>query len=106
MSLFPVFPAKRQTFRISVTAAGLLASGVALADAHLAPQLVQKMTAAGAGDDLQVVVSYEHDRRSVVSGKRVSVRVHLGGSSLIYKIKTIHPFAISSSYCFITILLS
>jgi serine protease AprX len=59
MSLSPVSPVKRRTFRISAIAAGLLASGVALADAHLDPQLVQKLAAAGAGDQLQVVISYE-----------------------------------------------
>ena len=51
-------PAKRRALRISAIAAGLLASGVALADAQLDPQLVQKLAAAGAGDELQVVVSY------------------------------------------------
>ncbi|KGM55984.1 peptidase S8 [Lysobacter daejeonensis GH1-9] len=38
---------------------GLLASGVALADAHLDPQLVSLMQSAGAADELQIVVSYE-----------------------------------------------
>ena len=50
--------AQRRTFRISLVAAGLLASGVALADAHLDPQLVSKMATAGTGE-LQVVISYE-----------------------------------------------
>jgi serine protease AprX len=59
MSLLPVAPTKSRTFRISAIAAGLLASGVALADAHLDPQLVQKLAAAAAGDELQVVISYE-----------------------------------------------
>jgi serine protease AprX len=49
--------AQRRTFRISLMAAGLLASGVALADAHLDPQLVSKMATAGSGE-LQVVISY------------------------------------------------
>ncbi|GAB2515856.1 S8 family peptidase [Lysobacter humi (ex Lee et al. 2017)] len=47
------------TVRISALAAGLLASGVALADAHLDPQLVQKMSAAAAADELAVVVTYK-----------------------------------------------
>ncbi|MFZ5657103.1 MAG: S8 family peptidase [Pseudomonadota bacterium] len=42
----------------SALAAGLLASGVALADAHLDPQLVQKLAAAAPGEELGVVVTY------------------------------------------------
>ena len=49
----------RTPVRISALAAGLLASGVALADAHLDPQLVQKMASAAAADELAVVVSYK-----------------------------------------------
>ena len=49
----------RTAFRISAIAAGLLASGVALADAHLDPQLVSKLAAAAPVDELQIVVSYE-----------------------------------------------
>ena len=49
----------RRTFRISALAAGLLLSGVALADAQLDPQLLSRMAAAGAADELQVVISYE-----------------------------------------------
>jgi hypothetical protein len=45
--------------RLSAIAIGLLASGVALADAHLDPHLVSLMSAAGAADELQIVVSYE-----------------------------------------------
>ncbi|MHB8911678.1 MAG: S8 family serine peptidase [Lysobacter sp.] len=48
----------RRTIRISALAAGLLLSGVALADAQLDPQLLTKMAAAGAADELQVVISY------------------------------------------------
>ncbi|TZF88270.1 S8 family serine peptidase [Cognatilysobacter lacus] len=44
--------------RISALALGLLASGVALADAHLDPQLVQKLGAAAPSDELAVVVTY------------------------------------------------
>ena len=50
---------QRRTFRISALAAGLLLSGVALADAQLDPQLLSLMNAAGAADELQIVVSYE-----------------------------------------------
>ena len=49
----------RRTIRISALAAGLLISGVALADAQLDPQLLSRMAAAGATDELQVVISYE-----------------------------------------------
>ena len=45
--------------RISALAVGLLLSGVALADAQLDPQLLSRMAAAGAADELQIVVSYE-----------------------------------------------
>jgi serine protease AprX len=44
--------------RISALALGLLASGVALADAHLDPNLIKKISAAGAADELAVVVTY------------------------------------------------
>ena len=50
---------RRKAFRISAIAAGLLASGVAQADARIDPQLVQKLAAALPGDQLQVVVSFE-----------------------------------------------
>lgn len=46
-------------FRISALAAGLLASGVALADAHLDPQLVQLLSEALPTEELQVVVTYK-----------------------------------------------
>ena len=49
----------RTAFRLSAIAVGLLASGVALADAHLDPQLVALMQKAGAAEELQIVVSYE-----------------------------------------------
>lgn len=52
-------PRNRSTIRISALAAGLLLSGVALADAQLDPQLVSRMAAAGAADELQIVVSYD-----------------------------------------------
>lgn len=53
------FAPRKKTFRICAIAAGLMASGVALADAHLDPQLLQKLSAAGATDQLQIVISYE-----------------------------------------------
>jgi serine protease AprX len=52
-------PASRKTFRICAIAAGLLASGVALADAQLDPQLLSRMAAASVGDELAIVVTYE-----------------------------------------------
>ena len=45
--------------RICAIAAGLLASGIALADAHLDPQLVSKLAATASDGELQVVVSFE-----------------------------------------------
>ena len=48
----------RHNIRISALAAGLLLSGVALADAQLDPQLRSRMAAAAATDELQVVISY------------------------------------------------
>jgi serine protease AprX len=57
MSHSPRTPNRRLGFRICAIAAGLLASGVALADAHLDPQLLSKMAATTG--ELQVVVSFE-----------------------------------------------
>lgn len=66
----------RTTIRISALAAGLLASGIALADAQLDPQLVAKMASASPTDNLQVVISY---RQSVpVTASQVSVLKSLG----------------------------
>ena len=48
------------TFRLTAIAAGLLLSGVALADAHLDPQLVSRLASAAGTDQLQVVVTYNH----------------------------------------------
>ena len=48
-----------RTFRVSAIAAGMLASGMALADARLDPQLLSKIAAAAPTDQLQVVVSFE-----------------------------------------------
>ncbi|HET8819721.1 MAG TPA: peptidase S8, partial [Xanthomonadaceae bacterium] len=52
-------PLRSHTFRVCAIAAGLVASGVTLADAHLDPALLTKMTAALPTDQLQVVVSFE-----------------------------------------------
>ncbi|MGJ7903886.1 S8 family peptidase [Lysobacter sp. 1R34A] len=49
----------RKTFRVCAIAAGVLASGVALADAHLDPQLLKRMAAVAGTEPLQVVVSYK-----------------------------------------------
>ena len=66
----------RSMIRISALAAGLLASGMALADAHLDPQLVAKMAAAGATENLQVVITY---KQSVpVSAAQLGVLKSLG----------------------------
>ena len=51
-------PARTFLLRLSALSAGMLASGMALAAAQLDPQLLAKMAAASATDELQVVVSY------------------------------------------------
>lgn len=53
-------PKRSRAFRVCAIAAGLMASGVALADAHLDPQLLNKIAAAAPTDQLQVVISYKH----------------------------------------------
>ena len=58
MSFQPRSATCRRTFRVCALAAGLLASGVALADAHLDPQLLSRMDSALPTEQLQVVVSY------------------------------------------------
>lgn len=50
---------KSKRFRICAIAAGLMASGIALADAQLDPELVSRMKSALPTDQLQVVISYE-----------------------------------------------
>lgn len=50
----------RKIFHITAIAAGLLASGIALADADMDPQLVSHISAAAPTDELQVVISYKH----------------------------------------------
>jgi serine protease AprX len=68
--------APRKTFRVCAIAAGLLASGVALADAQLDPQLVQRMNAASALDELAVVVTYKQS--TPVSAAQVQALEALG----------------------------
>ena len=78
MSLQPrsTRPFRSTRFRVTALAAGLLCSGVALAEAHLDPQLVSRLAAASAADELQVVVSY---RQSVpVSAAQVATLRALG----------------------------
>src|SRR3546814_501282 len=69
-------PVQRRTFRICAIAAGLLASGVALADAQLDPQLTSRMQEALPTDQLQIVVSYEQS--GPVSAGQVAALKSLG----------------------------
>jgi len=59
MPFLAAHPTRRRNFRVCAIAAGLLASGVALADAQLDPQLLSRMASASPADELQIVVSYE-----------------------------------------------
>ena len=68
--------ARRRAFRVCAIAAGLLASGVALADAQLDPQLLQRMESALPTDELQVVVSYRQS--TPVSAAQVATLESLG----------------------------
>jgi serine protease AprX len=63
-------------FRICAIAAGLLASGVVLADAHLDPQLVTKLASAAGTDELQIVVTYEQS--GPVSASQLATLQSLG----------------------------
>lgn len=47
-----------RTVRLCAIAAGLVTSGIALADAQLDPQLVSRLAAALPADELQIVVGY------------------------------------------------
>ncbi|MEY2116334.1 MULTISPECIES: S8 family peptidase [Rhodanobacter] len=67
---------KRRTFRLCAVAAGLLASGVALADAQLDPQLLTKMGVAAPTDQLQVVISYQQS--GPVTAEQVAALQALG----------------------------
>ncbi|MGY1424940.1 S8 family serine peptidase [Lysobacter sp. A289] len=69
-------PIQRRTFRICAIAAGLLASGVALADAQLDPELSSRMQDALPTDQLQIVVSYEQS--GPVTAGQVAVLNSLG----------------------------
>ncbi|GAB3090201.1 S8 family serine peptidase [Lysobacter terrae] len=55
----PFQASMQRSVKLSALAIGLLASGVALADAHLDPQLLARMDGARSTDELQVVVSYK-----------------------------------------------
>ena len=65
--------ARRRSFRICAIAAGLLASGVSLAEAHLDPQLVSKLAAAPATQELQVVISYKQSVPVTAAGSFASL---------------------------------
>ncbi len=67
---------RRNLFRVSAISAGMLASGMALADAHLDPQLVAKMASATATENLAVVVSYKQS--TPVSAAQVNALKALG----------------------------
>ncbi|KGQ18581.1 Peptidase S8/S53 subtilisin kexin sedolisin [Lysobacter dokdonensis DS-58] len=62
--------------RICAIAAGLLASGVALADAHLDPNLVAKLASTAGADELQIVVTYEQS--GPVTAQQLQVLKSLG----------------------------
>jgi serine protease AprX len=66
----------RNAFRICAIAAGLLASGVALAEAHLDPQLVARLAGALPIQQFEVVVSY--DQPGPVTAIQVDALRHLG----------------------------
>ncbi|HET6806865.1 MAG TPA: S8 family serine peptidase [Frateuria sp.] len=66
---------KRTTFRLCAIAAGLLASGVALADARLDPQLVDQMNASPTAP-LEVVISYKQS--GPVTADQLAVLKSLG----------------------------
>lgn len=62
--------------KLSALAIGLLASGVALADAHLDPRLASRLAAALPTDQLEVVISY--DQSSPVSDGQLAILRSLG----------------------------
>ena len=49
-----------QTFRLSAITAGMLFSGITLADAHISADLARKLGTSLPGEELTVVVSYNH----------------------------------------------
>ena len=71
--LSPTFPLSRNALRISALAAGMLASGLALADAHLDTQLLSRLAKAAPTDQLQVVISYEQSG-PVTSGQVAALK--------------------------------
>lgn len=72
----PSHPIRETRFKICFIAAGLLASSVALADAHLDPQLVVRLATALPKDELQVVVSYSQS--TPVSASQIAALHSLG----------------------------
>ncbi|MGV8942102.1 MAG: S8 family peptidase [Lysobacter sp.] len=73
MSSRTKFSLQRRTFRICAIAAGLLASGVALADAQLDVELTSRMQKALPTDQLQIVVTYEQSG-PVTSGQIAALK--------------------------------
>lgn len=67
---------KRNLLRISAISAGMLASGMALADAHLDPQLVSLMTSSAPAENLAVVVTYKQS--TPVSAAQINALKALG----------------------------
>lgn len=69
-------PARTRTFRLSALAAGLLFSGISLADAQISADLARKLSTALPGEELTVVVSYAHS--GPLSAAEVSTLKSLG----------------------------
>jgi serine protease AprX len=65
-----------RSLRLSVLAVGMLASGLALADAHISPDLVQQLNTTLPGEELTVVVSYEQS--TPLSAAQVATLSSLG----------------------------
>ncbi len=91
MTSLSVSTVKRQAFRLCAIAAGLLVSGIALADAQLDPQLVSKMNSAAPTDQLQVVISYQQS--GPVTAGQVAALKALG----IVKGVTMHTLPIAGA---------
>src|SRR4029079_17407962 len=53
-------PLNSLTFKLSAISAGILFSGIALADAQISADLAKKLSTALPTDQLTVVVSYDH----------------------------------------------
>lgn len=66
----------RSTLKLSALAVGLLASGVALADAHLDPHLASRLLATLPTQQLEVIVSY--DQSTPVSDGQIAVLRSIG----------------------------